>query len=227
MGRRGIGNNKKLEAVEKYKRGEGSLGSIAREYGVKKCSFQQWLANYEAMGPSGLATVHTNSKYSSEIKNAAVKAYLQGEGSHKEICKRYQIRSRTQLQNWITLYNGHKDLRATGGQARGIYMTKGRLTTLDERIEIVSYCIAKGKDYGAAIVKYGVSYQQIYSWVRKYEVKGVEGLTDKRGKRKLLDEMTEVERLRAENKILKAENEQKEMEIAVLKKVREIERRRG
>jgi Tfp pilus assembly protein PilO len=39
--------------------------------------------------------------------------------------------------------------------------------------------------------------------------------------------MTEIERLRAENKILKAENEQKEMEIVVLKKVREIERRRG
>ena len=171
--------------------------------------------------------MHTNSTYSTEIKNAAVKAYLQGEGSHKEICKRYHIRSRTQLRNWITLYNGHKELRPTGGQERGLYMTKGRVTTFDERIEIVSYCIAKGKDYGAAIVKYGVSYQQIYSWVRKYEAKDVEGLTDKRGKRKLLDEMTEVERLRAENKILKAENEQKEMEIAVLKKVQEIERRRG
>ncbi len=106
-------------------------------------------------------------------------------------------------------------------------MTKGRLTTLDERIEIVSYCIAKGRDYGAAIEKYEVSYQQIYSWVRKYEAKGVDGLIDKRGKPKPLDEMTEVERLRAENKILKAENKQKEMEIAVLKKVREIERGRG
>lgn len=227
MGRKGISYERKLEAIEKYKQGEGSQDSIAREYGVKKTSFRQWIANYESMGPSGLAAVHTNNRYSVELKNAAVEAYLRGEGSQVEICKMYSIRSKTQLQDWITLYNGHKDLRATGGHGGGIYMTKGRLTTLDERIEIVSYCIAKGKDYGAAIEKYGVSYQQIYSWVGKYEVKGVEGLIDKRGKGKSLDEMTEVERLRAENKMLKAENEQKEMEIAVLKKVREIERRRG
>lgn len=227
MGRRGISYDKKLEAVEKYKRGEGSQDSIAREYGVHKASFQQWIANYEAMGPSGLAYVHTNTKHSVELRIAAVEAYLRGEGSQVEICKRFNIRSKTQLHDWITLYNGHKELRPTRGQGRGIYMTKGRLTTLDERIEIVSYCISKGKDYGAAIVKYGVSYQQIYGWVLKYETKGVEGLIDKRGKRKWLDEMTEIERLRAENKILKAENEQKEMEIAVLKKVRDIERRRG
>lgn len=223
---RGINYVKKIEAVEQYKRGEGSQDSIAREYGVIKNSFQRWIANYESMGPSGLAPQSKNSKYSMELKTAAVTAYLRGEGSLREICKRYCIRSEKQLQDWITMYNGHKELRSTGGRGRGIYMTKGRLTTLDERIEIVSYCIANGKDYSAAIEKYGVSYQQIFNWVRKYEKKGVNGLIDKRGKRKPLEEMTEVERLRAENKMLKAENSQKEMEIAVLKKVREIERGR-
>jgi transposase-like protein len=227
MGRRGISYEKKLEAVEKYQRGEGSQSSIARQYGVDRTSFNQWLAIYEAMGPSGLAAVKTNNRYSTELKIAAVEAYLRGEESLVEICKKYCIRSKTQLLDWITLYNGHNELRATGGQGRGIYMIRGRITTLDERIEIVSYCIAKGKDYGATIEKYGVSYQQIYSWVCKYEVKGVDGLIDKRGKRKPLDEMNEVEHLRAENKILKAENKQKEMEISVLKKVQEIERRRG
>lgn len=227
MGRRGISYDMKLEAVEKYKRGEGSQDSIACEYRVGRTSFRQWIANYEAMGTSGLTIGHMNSRYSVELKTAAVETYLRGEGSLLEICKRFSIRSKTQLRDWITLYNGHKDFRPPRGQGREIYMTKGRTTTLDERIEIVSYCIAKGKDYGAAIEKYGVSYQQIFSWVRKYEAKGVEGLIDKRGKRKLLEEMTEVERLRAENKMLKAENKQKEMEIAVLKKVQEIERRRG
>lgn len=227
MGRRGISYEKKLEAVEKYKRGEGGQKRLAREYGVTQASFQQWIANYEAMGPAGLATKDTHGKYSAELKTAAVQSYLQGEGSQVEICKRYSIRSKAQLQKWIARYNGHKELRNTEGQGRGIYMTKGRPTTLDERIEIVSYCIAQGKDYGAAIEKYGVSYQQIYSWVSKYEKNGVEGLADKRGKRKSLDEMSENERLHAENKLLRAENKQKEMEIAVLKKLQEIERRRG
>jgi transposase-like protein len=226
MRKSSISHEKKIEAVERYKRGEANQKSIAREYGVDESSFRQWIANYEAMGPSGLAAVHTNNRYSVELKTAAVKAYLNGKGSLLEICKRYCIRSKRQLQDWITLYNGHKDFRATGGQGRGIYMTKGRTTTLDERIEIVSYCIANGKDYGATIERYEVSYQQLYSWVRKYEENGVNGLIDKRGKRKPLEEMNEVERLRAENKMLKAENKQKEMEIAVLKKVQEIERRR-
>ena len=227
MGRKKVSLEDKLSAVEKYKRGEGSQASIARECGVEKSSFRLWLVNYEAMGPDGLKSSCKNSTYSEKQKAEAVGSYLRGEGSLLEICKRFSIRSSMILRNWIKAYNGHKELRATGGRERGIYMTKGRTTTLDERIEIVSHCISNGKDYGATIEKHGVSYQQIYSWVSKYEKKGIDGLIDKRGKRTPLNEMNEVERLRAELKILQAENKRKEMEIAVLKKVQEIERRRG
>ena len=45
-------------------------------------------------------------------------------------------------------------------------MEKGRKTTLEERIEIVSYCIAHGKDYALTIKEYHVSYYQIYGWLR-------------------------------------------------------------
>ncbi len=61
----------------------------------------------------------------------------------------------------------------------------------------------------------------------KYESKGVEALKDNRGKRKSLDSMSELEKLRAEVKILRAEKERAEMEVAFLKKLEEIERRRG
>lgn len=102
-------------------------------------------------------------------------------------------------------------------------MTKGRKTTYEERVEIVSYCIEHGNDYTAAIERFGVSYQQIYSWVRKYNEKGAEGLVDKRGKRKADSEMTEVEKLRAEKRMLEARNRRLETENAVLKKLKEIE----
>lgn len=71
--------------------------------------------------------------------------------------------------------------------------------------------------------KYGVSYQQIYSWVRKYEAKGVAGLTDRRGKAKPEDELTEADGLRMENKILQAKIKDQEMEIKLLKKLKELE----
>lgn len=67
-----------------------------------------------------------------------------------------------------------------------------------------------------------MSYQQIYSWVKKYEENGASGLTDRRGKAKPENELTEKERLRQENKILQAKIKDQEMEIALLKKLREL-----
>jgi transposase-like protein len=101
-------------------------------------------------------------------------------------------------------------------------MNKGRKATQEERVEIVAFCIENDKDYGLAMEKYGVSYQQIYLWVRKYEEKGVEGLIDRRGKAKPEDELSEADRLRMENKILQAKLKDMEMENKLLKKLREL-----
>ena len=102
-------------------------------------------------------------------------------------------------------------------------MTKGRKTTKEERVGIVAFCIEHGKDYGFTVQTYQVSYQQIYSWVKKYEQSGADGLVDRRGKAKPENELTEEDRLRMENKILQAKLKDKEMEIALLKKLKELE----
>ena len=59
-----------------------------------------------------------------------------------------------------------------------------------------------------------MSYQQIYSWVRKCEEGGVDKLKDNRERSKPIEEMSEVEKLKAEMKILEAENRQLEIEIS-------------
>ena len=165
---------------------------------------------------------HKNKKYSSELKLQAVQDYHSGKGSYETLKEKYKIRSSTQLMNWVKWYNGHREIKKRSAAKGEIYMTKGRKTTQEERTEIVAFCIEHGKDYGLTVETYDVSYQQVYSWVRKYEEKGVRGLTDRRGKAKPEEEMTESDRLRQENKILQAKIKDQEMEIAFLKKLREL-----
>ena len=167
-------------------------------------------------------TTHKNNKYSKEMKLQAVKDYLNGEGSYETLKEKYKLRSSTQLKNWVMWYNGHKEFKERSSAKGEIYMTKGRKTTQEERSEIVAFCIEHGKDYGLTVETYKVSYQQIYAWVKKYEEKGVNGLTDRRGKAKPENELTEEDRLRQENKILQAKIKDQEMEIALLKKLREL-----
>ena len=165
---------------------------------------------------------HKNKKYSSELKLQAVQDYHSGKGSYETLKEKYKIRSSTQLKNWVKWYNGHREIKKRSAAKGEIYMTKGRKTTQEERTEIVAFCIEHGKDYGLTVETYKVSYQQIYSWVKKYKEKGVAGLTDRRGKAKPENELTEEERLRQENKILQAKIKDQEIEIALLKKLREL-----
>ena len=99
-----------------------------------------------------------------------------------------------------------------------------RKTTMEERKEIVEYCIEHNRDYKGAASKYDVSYSQVYSWVKKYVTNGEEGLTDKRERHKADDEVDELERLRRENLRLKRQLQEKDMAVELLKKVKEFER---
>ena len=98
-----------------------------------------------------------------------------------------------------------------------------RKTTIEERKEIVEYCISHNHDYKGTASIYNVSYSQVYSWVKKYDSVGEEGLTDKRGRHKTDDEVDELERLRRENKRLKKQLEENDMLVQLLKKVKEFE----
>ena len=163
-----------------------------------------------------------NKKYSAELKIAAVKSYLAGEGSLREICKKYEISDKHVLQNWILWYNGHREFKERSSAKGEIYMTKGRKTTQEERAKIVAFCIEHNYDYGLTVETYNVSYQQIYAWVRKYEEGGVDKLKDNRGRTKPAEEMTEIEKLKAEMKILEAKNRQLEIENEFIKKLQEL-----
>lgn len=227
MGRKPkISVEQKLEAVKKYLNNEGSLASISTVYAVNHETLRSWIINYESLGIEGISQRKTHNKYSACFKNQVVKAYLNGEGSFMDLAKKFKVPSKGTIVEWVMKYNSHEQLKSscTGGAT---IMTKGRKTTFEERVKIVEYCIEHENNYTETAQKFEVSYQQVFSWVSKYEKNGVDALKDRRGKRKSVDEMTEIEKLRAENKLLRAKERKQQMEIDFLKKLEEIERRRS
>ncbi len=68
---------------------------------------------------------------------------------------------------------------------------------------------------------------QIYGWYQKYRKSGndPESLRDRRGKAKPEEKWTEVDRLKAENRLLRAQLEKQKIEIAFAKKLTEIRNR--
>ena len=214
-----------INAVQEYLDGQTSQQAIAERLGIARASFKTWIRKYRSMGVDAF-TQDGNRRYSKELKEQAVTDYLAGRGSLQDICKNYKIMSTTQLIRWIMKYNGHEELKASGTGGT-VIMTRGRKTTFDERVEIVQYCIAHDHNYTETAAKYSISYQQARNYTVKYEAGGIEALRDRRGRVKPIDELSELEKLQAENKILRAEKERAEMEVSFLKKLDEIERRRG
>lgn len=211
----------KIQAVKECIHGKSSINATSKQTGASKRQIKEWISQYRSMGEAGLRVEHTNKRYTATAKQAAVKDYLTGSYSLLAVCQKYQIRSTTQLRQWIKKYNGHEVLKSSG--TGGHIMTKGRKTTFDERVEIVKACIEQQHNYNVIAEAYQVSYQQVRSWTVKYEQFGVEALSDHRGRRKPDSEMTVIEKLIAENKLLEAKNRRLALEVEFLKKLKELE----
>lgn len=224
MPRNKILKENKLDAVIKILDGKSSISSMAKKLQVSYTSVESWIRIYQSIGVNAFDNTK-NQTYSVELKLQAVTEYLSGKGSLDTICKKFKIKSKSQLRRWISKYNNHEKLKSYSG-GTGKIMEKGRKTTFEERIDIVKDYIESGTSYEEIAEKYGISYQQIYQWVRKYQEHGIDGLQDRRGKRKALEDMTEIDRLRAELKMEQAKVKHLELENRVLKKLKEIERRR-
>lgn len=215
----------KVGLVRQHLIGEISISDASRMAGADRATVRQWIIRYEAEGAAGFLPNKRNRKYSPEEKRTAVEEHLAGKGSQVEISRKYGLRSKTQLQDWIKVYNAHGDFNSRKYSGGGSYMKQGRETTLEERIQIVRDCIAVGKNYGEMALKYQVSYQQVRTWTLRYEEMGEAGLQDRRGRRKKdQTPRTELERAQIEIEQLKHKLHLAEMERDLLKKLDEVER---
>lgn len=100
-------------------------------------------------------------------------------------------------------------------------MQKYKGTPTAIKTMIVKEYEEKGISLRKLSATYGIAHTSIYNWVKTSRTRGIQALGQLeqynmgRPKKKTLDEMTELERLRYENEYLRAEN-------ALLKKVRAL-----
>lgn len=217
-----ISADEKARIVRKYLSGEICHSEASRQAAVVDTVIDDWVRLYRNHGVLGLRSNEKNSIYSPELKKQAVEEYLEGEQTQQAICEKHKIRSRKQLRDWIKVYNSGKDFKKMSGGSR---MKTSRNTTQAERIEIVSSCLENGKDYSATALKYNVSYQQVYTWVKKFIELGEAGLEDRRGQRVAQQEpRTQEEEYKARIAQLEHDLYMTRMERDLLKKLEELER---
>lgn len=213
----------KQKAVMEIESGRLSKSEVARRLCVAGETVRNWLTAYRSEGNAGLECSSKNRIYSLQTKQQAVEAYLTGQYSLQKICEIFKIRSKTQLLNWLKVYNSGRDFKRMSGGSR---MKSTHKAKQEEHIQIAKECLAAGSNYGEIAKEYGVSYQQARTWTLKYKELGEVGLEYRRGKRKYEQEpRTELEQAQIRIAQLEHQLRMAEMENHLLKKLKEIERR--
>lgn len=217
--------NQRLEIVNKALAGEPMM-VLVRQYQVDRKTIRRWLRNYELDGIEGLKETGHRHHYSTKFKLSVVEDYLNNHLTVGMCCKKYHISSESVLGQWVSRYTSGKTLSTTGGSTTMKRKTQKKFS-YDERLKIVHDTISHDKNYQMAIEKYGVSYTQVYNWVKKYEAHGQAGLENHRGQR-VKDQpnrkLTREEELELELVALKKRNTDLEAENFFLKKLRALKR---
>ena len=220
-----VSNETKLEYARLCFENKISQGEAARQLRVDESTVRMWAHRYREHGELSFLDTGKNNIYSPELKSKAVHCYLSGEGSLRAVAAKYGLRNAEQLHKWVRMYNNGEDL-SKHKMSGGSRMKTSKSTTKEERIQIAKECIANGCNYGECAIKYNVSYQQVYSWVKRFKDLGEAGLEDRRGRRKVDQEpRSEVEELKIKMAQLEHELYMTKMERDLLKKVKELERK--
>lgn len=214
----------KIRAIKEYQSGKKSKLEIAKELNSGLTTINRWIRNYESIGKTAFDEKPRNRAYSKAFKAEVIQVYLDGEGSYQELAKRYQITSDRMIGHWVSKYNRHNEIKTYDPKGT-VYMAKSRKVSYEEKLEIVKWTIEHNFEYKLAAEKFETAYSQVYNWVRKYNAEGEAGLKDERGKRKPVENLSEIEKLKREVELLRRKNERLEMEAEVIKKFQEIERR--
>ena len=134
----------KILALQYLEEGYHTIKEICSMFSVNDVTLLQWRALYQFGGIEALTRSKKNKVYSKELKQNAVEDYLSGNYSMFDIVAKYGC-GLAVFKNWLKIYTSHSELKDSD-KGLSQTMTKGRKTTVEERIEIAKACLANGKN---------------------------------------------------------------------------------
>lgn len=215
----------KLKCVQEFIDGDSAI-QISQRYNIPgNSTVKDWYQKYRIAGATGLVTSPQNKIYPSEFKQKVILEYYSGNLSLSQLCIKYQISSVSVLRCWLKADNISPDNGETEMADQKKKKHTAKKFTEEQKGEAVKWCLENNRNYQETADRFGCSYTQIYTWVKKVSQQGLQALEDRRGKRRPEADLTSEERSARRIKQLEAENELLRRENLLLKKLEQIERK--
>lgn len=156
------------------------------------------------------------SKYDKGFKITVVNAYLAGEGGYNFLAKKFGVKSKTNIRQWVSIFKRLGERGLESKKTDEIYPVQFKL-------DVLNYKLRTGDSLDEVALKFGITNPPMISrWATKWKTEGIEGLSKAKGRplmsnkpnKKIIEkQLTKEQQLEKEVELLKAEN-------AYLKKLR-------
>ena len=121
-------------------------------------------------------------KYSFEFKKKVVEAYLRGEGGYSYLAKKYGVKNKRQVLNWVHYYAEFGD--------EGLRRSRGNKTyTFEFKLNVVELYLSSEVSYQELALSQGINNSALLAkWVNDFRTAGPDALRPKKkGRKKSLD----------------------------------------
>lgn len=158
-------------------------------------------------------------KYSEEFKLKLVTEYLEGHLGYKSLAKKYNLPSKTPLQDWVRAY---KTQGIEGIKRREI----NKAYSVQFKLDTILFMLETGASYQETAEQFKLNNPSlIHSWTKIFNEQGVDGLKPKLKGRPSMSKKPSKSEKKEEKKVtreeeLERENELLRLENAYLKKLR-------
>lgn len=122
------------------------------------------------------------SKYTFEFKKKVVEAHLRGEGGYRYLAKKYGVKNRRQVLNWVHYY-------AEFGDAGLLRSRENKTYSFEFKLHIVELYLSSEVSYQELALSQGINNSALVAkWVNDFRIVGPDALRPKKkGRNKSMD----------------------------------------